>query len=206
MKSYNFSDSNLKLVGEGCRDLMAFRGLYSDGKPYIVTGWTPTVDDIISLLKNEPIRLQTTGDVFPPVRLYTLNPDKQEVNPEFIDQDQVKDDFQKIKDYFRLLNSIPQPELEDRDLKIKMNNFFMQMFPLAKHATEMFMNAEEKMNQDKAIKDLIADAVFETEDGDEYNHLKLRRLYNKQTVDDILKLQINEVYEFASGSTIKRIK
>lgn len=55
MKSYNFSDANLKLVGEGCRTLSAFKGQDSEGNPFIVTGWEPTHADIIALMQKVPI-------------------------------------------------------------------------------------------------------------------------------------------------------
>lgn len=206
MKSYNFADANLKLVGEGCRTLSAFRGEDSEGNPFIVTGWQPTVDDIISLMQAGPIHIMTMGTSFNPIRVYTTNVATNQVNPEFIDEPEVKSDIQKIKDYFLMLNSIPKPAIEDKSLKMKMDNFFMQMFPLANKTTEIFMKAEEEMNQDAAIKDLITDAVYQDEDGAKYNHLHLRRVYEKDAVDDMLKLQVDEVYRFESGSSITRIK
>lgn len=145
------------------------------------------------------------GTSFNPIRVYTTNPSTNAINPEFVDQPELKDDFQKIKEYFLMLNSIPKPEIEDKSLNIKMQNFFMQMFPLAKHATDIFIKAEEESKQDKAIKDLVADAVYETEDGDEYNHLKLRRTYDKSIVDEVIKMKVGEEFIFPSGSWLKRI-
>lgn len=81
MRAISFPEANTELVkpkdmtDEQCMSLPAFQGKTPEGFPVFVTQWIPNKEDLEALNKGEPLYLAVLSTTFPPLSLYTMNPD-----------------------------------------------------------------------------------------------------------------------------------
>lgn len=71
------------MTDEQCMDLPVYKGQYADGFPCIISCWRLSKEDLEEIQRTGVIWLSITGQVQPPVSLFTENPfvaPVQEVN------------------------------------------------------------------------------------------------------------------------------
>lgn len=79
MRPIDFRGSNItfnkpdNMTDEECVPLHAFKGQTETKHPVIITLWQPSKEDLDALNEGQPIHIQLTSQVMPPIAVFTVS-------------------------------------------------------------------------------------------------------------------------------------